>query len=169
MSDEKVTTLEDRVEGFILAPSDPAWSDERARDEYYRAAAVGYYWVAPLTLLVSLIAAAEGARITALAVLWILPVTQLAAYRYCVRRRVPIAEIMRAFATRKRTALLVAILIPFLALWCALMVDADPATMAGALVGGLAGAAAAAMLARAAARKERERESGADEPDDVFE
>ncbi len=163
------STVEDRVEGFILAPSDPAWGDERARDEYYRASTVGYYWMAPLALLVSLVAAVEGARVTAIAVLWIVPLTQLAAYRYCARHRVPVAEIMRAFLTRKRMAILVAILAPYLALWCALLVDSDPSTIAGALTGGFVGAAGAAGVAFVAARRERRREAAAAADDDVFE
>lgn len=39
-------SVESRSEGFILAPSDPAWGGERNRDEYYRAMSVGYYWAA---------------------------------------------------------------------------------------------------------------------------
>lgn len=169
MPNDTSHTVEGRVENFILAPSDPTWGDERNRDEYYRAMTVGYYWVAPLSLVVSLVAAAEGARITAFAVLWLVPLTQLAAYRYCVRHDVPLAEITRGFFTPKRRAVLAAILIPYLALWCALMVDSDPETIAGAVVGGLLGAAAAAALAVLASRRERRREAAAGEQDDVFE
>ena len=48
-------SAESRIEDFILAPSDPAWGDERNREEYYRAMSVGYYWAAPAAL----VAAAE--------------------------------------------------------------------------------------------------------------
>lgn len=169
VDESNVKSVEDRVEDFILAPSDPAWGDERARDGYYRAMAIGYYWTAPGALVVSLIAAAEGARISALAVLWLVALTQLAAYRYCVRHDVPLASIVKAFLTRKRQAVMLAILIPYLALWCALVVDADPSTVAGALTGGLIGAAAVGGAAALAARRERRREARAAEDDDVFE
>ena len=161
-------SVESRVEEFILAPSDPAWGDERARDEYYRAMSVGYYWTGPVALVVALVAAAEGARVAALAVLWAVVLTQLAAYRYCVRHDVPLAAITKAFFTRPRRIALVAILIPYLAVLCALLVDSDPGTLAGALTGGLVGAAAMGAVAALTARRERRREAAAAEQDDVF-
>ena len=103
-------SAESRIEDFILAPSDPAWGDERNREEYYRAMSVGYYWAAPAALVGSLIAAAEGARITSMAVLLLLLATQLATYRYCSRHDVPLASITRAFLTPKRKAVMAAIL-----------------------------------------------------------
>ncbi|CAM3756112.1 MULTISPECIES: hypothetical protein [Tsukamurella] len=169
MSVESSHSVEDRVEEFILAPSDPAWGDERARDEYYRAMTIGYYWTAPATLVLSLIAAAEGAKIAAVAALWLAVFTQLAAYRYCVRHDVPLGEIMKSFLTKKRMVALIAILIPYLALWCSLMVDSDPSTIAGAVVGGLVGTVIAGALGALLARQERRREAAAGEQDDVFE
>lgn len=161
-------SIETRVEEFILAPPDPAWGDERNRDEYYRAMSVGYYWVAPGSLVVSLIAAAEGAKVTAIGALWLVVFTQLAAYRYCARHDVPLATVMKAFFTRKRQAVMVAILIPYLAVWCALLLDSDPSTLAGALTGGLVGAAVVGGAAAVASRRERGREAAAAAGDDVF-
>ncbi|CAM3525104.1 hypothetical protein ACXYTP_22940 [Tsukamurella ocularis] len=162
-------SAESRVEDFILAPSDPAWGDERNREEYYRAMSVGYYWAAPAALVASLIAAAEGARITSMAVLLLLLATQLAAYRYCSRHDVPLASITRAFLTPARKAVMAAILIPYLAVWCALQLDRDPSTLAGAVVGGLVGAGIAVVAVLLAARAERRREAEAASGDDVFE
>lgn len=162
-------SAESRVEDFILAPSDPAWGDERNREEYYRAMSVGYYWAGPAALVASLIAAAEGARITAMAVLLLLLATQLAAYRYCSRHNVPLASITRAFLTPKRKAVMAALLIPYLAVWCALQLDRDPSTLVGAAVGGLVGAGVVGGAALLAARTERRREAAAADDDDVFE
>ena len=162
-------SAESRIEDFILAPSDPAWGDERNREEYYRAMSVGYYWAAPAALVASVIAAAEGARITSMAVLLLLLATQLAAYRYCSRHDVPLASITRAFLTPARKAVMAAILIPYLAVWCALQLDRDPSTLAGAVVGGLVGAGIAVVAVLLAARAERRREAEAASGDDVFE
>ncbi|KXO98843.1 Uncharacterised protein (plasmid) [Tsukamurella tyrosinosolvens] len=162
-------SAESRIEDFILAPSDPAWGDERNREEYYRAMSVGYYWAAPAALVGSLIAAAEGARITSMAVLLLLLATQLATYRYCSRHDVPLASITSAFLTPKRKAVMAAILIPYLAVWCALQLDRDPSTLAGAAVGGLLGAGIAAGAVFLAARTERRRDAAAAADDDVFE
>ncbi|NMD55873.1 MULTISPECIES: hypothetical protein [Tsukamurella] len=162
-------SAESRIEDFILAPSDPAWGDERHREEYYRAMTVGYYWAAPAALVASLIAAAEGARVTAMAVLLLLLATQLATYRYCTRHDVPLATIYRAFMTPRRKAAMAAILIPYLAIWCALQLDRDASTIAGAAVGGLVGAGIAGGAVLLATRAERRREAAAAADDDVFE
>lgn len=162
-------SAESRIEDFILAPSDPAWGDERNREEYYRAMAVGYYWAAPAALIGSLIAAAEGARVTAMAVLLLLLATQLATYRYCSRHHVPLAQITRGFLTPKRKAAMAAILIPYLAIWCALTLEKDASTIAGAAVGGLVGAGIAVGGVYLAARSERRREAEGAADDDVFE
>lgn len=157
-----------RIEEFVLAPSDPRWGDERNRDEYYRAATIGYFWSSYGFLVVAVIAAAQGARIAGFAALLMPSLIQVAVYRYCSRRGIGFVELTGAFMHGRRKWIAYGSCVPLVALFVVFTIDSEPATLlggaVGAVVGGLLAAGGYALLAR----REQRRKRLADAADDNF-
>ncbi|GAA1074865.1 hypothetical protein [Tsukamurella spumae] len=165
-----------KLEEFILAPSDPAWGDERNRDEYYRANAIGSFWSVYAFFGVAVVAAAEGAVAAALLALIAPGVIQMTAVqRYCRRHEVPLSQVLSMFNRGRRRWISLATTIPLglAALILILLHEGgrfhDPGTLAGGLVGAVVGAGAAFVAFRVLASRERRSEERAAAEDDVFE
>ncbi len=173
MSNEQ--SVEDRVEGFILAPSDPAWGDERNREEYYRAATIGQFWSTYAFLVVAIIAALEGAVVASFAAMFLPGVVTLAVVRYCRRRGVAYARLTGAFSRGHRRLIALGTVAPLIVLWVGALAvgsdyfDTDPSSLFGAAVGAACGIAAAFGVLAWVKNREARREARAAEDDDVFE
>ncbi|TWS23965.1 hypothetical protein FK268_09965 [Tsukamurella sputi] len=161
-----------RAEQYILAPSDPAWGDERNRDEYYRASSVGFFWATYAFLAVAVLAALQGAIAAAIVAALAPGLIQMGSVqRYCARHGVAYYSIAAAFNTGRRRIVGLVTLVPlYLALAVILaaklgVLEGDAATLAGGVVGAICGAGAA-WAAYLIGKRQHEDPS---EPDDVFE
>ncbi|WP_019201680.1 hypothetical protein [Tsukamurella sp. 1534] len=168
-------SVEDRVEGFILAPSDPAWGDERNRDEYYRAATIGQFWCTYAFVLVAIIAALQGAAAASLAAMILPGVITLAMFRYCRRRGVAYAQLTAAFSKGRRKLIVLATVVPLIVVWLGAMAvgadyfDTDPSSLFGAVVGAAFGIGVVIGAAAWVKHREKRQDARAAEDDDVFE
>ncbi|GAB3135432.1 hypothetical protein GCM10027289_29070 [Tsukamurella serpentis] len=167
--------VETKIEEFILAASDPAWGDERNRDEYYRAATIGQFWCTYAFLVVAIIAALQGAVLASFAAMILPGVVTVAMFRYCRRRGVAYAQLMSTFSTGRRWLVVLATAGPLILLWLgALAVGSDyfgtdPGSLAGAAAGAGVGIAAAIGVVALVKNREKRQDARAAEDDDVFE
>lgn len=168
-------SIETRVEEFILAPSDPAWGDERNRDEYYRAAAIGHFWGTYAFIIVAILAAAQGAAVASFAAMLGPAAVYVPMARYSRRKGIGLAEGSGGFATRRRLVIAGVTAIPLIVLWLVALVlgcgfvDVEISTVLGSLVGAAFGGVAALVAFFVVRMLERRREARAASDDDVFE
>ncbi|MET9326238.1 hypothetical protein [Tsukamurella sp. NPDC003166] len=168
-------SVDSRIEEFALAPSDPAWGDERNRDEFYRASALASFWSVYVFFGVAMVAAAQGAILTALIALVAPGVIQIVVVRsYCRRHGVALSRLTEMFNRGRRRWVSLLTTLPMIAVTFLLLAlhlggAADrTSTLLGALAGGAVGAALAALGARLLLRRERRDEQLASLEDDVF-
>ncbi|WP_018178787.1 hypothetical protein [Jongsikchunia kroppenstedtii] len=165
-------SVQNRIEEFALAPNDPRWGDERARDEYYRGAALGFWWMQYVVLLVMVVAAAQGAVGASVIALVGLCFAQLVSWSYCRRRGIPIAAVTRDFNKGGRRWIGFGTTMPFIVLWLAFTLRArgslDGGTVAGAVVGGIVGGLFAVGVGVWMRRSEQRRLDASAAEDDRF-
>ena len=161
----------ERVEEFVLAPDDPRWGDERARDEYYRGSAVGFWWALHLLLVLMVVAAAQSAMLTSWLALAGLASLNVVLRRYCRRHDVPLVALNRAFNSGARRWIAIGTTMPLILLWAALVLIPavrDTETLAGAVTGAIVGGAGVAGIGALLARRERRRDAELAAADDEF-
>ncbi|MFF0455038.1 hypothetical protein [Nocardia africana] len=143
----KTTAFED----IFLAPDEPAWGDERAREEFYRGSTIALCATMYGCYAIAIVAAAVDATLVSLLIFVLPSLTSLLLLRYCARRGIDMQTLLKGFPPRrKRIAyattypLIAAWLIVFL--WRTLPSDSLPQSLVGAVVGGAIGAAVAAII-----------------------
>ncbi|MEV5650188.1 hypothetical protein AB0L57_18230 [Nocardia sp. NPDC052254] len=145
----KTTAFED----IFLAAEEPAWGDERAREEFYRGSTIALCATIYGCYLIAILAAALNATLVSLLIFLLPSLASLLLLRYCARRGIDMRTLLKGFpARRKRIAnattypLVVAWLAVFL--WRTLPSDSVPQSLLGAVVGGVIGAAAALAVGK---------------------
>ncbi|GAA5041991.1 hypothetical protein [Nocardia callitridis] len=148
------------LEDTFLAADDPAWGDERAREEFYRGSTIALCATIYGCYVIAIVAAALDARPVSLLIFVLPSLTTLLLYRYCARRGIDVRALLKRFAPRRRwTAylttypLIVAWLVVFL--WPMVASDSLPQSLFGAVVGGAVGAAVAAGTVKLVQRRAR--------------
>lgn len=165
-------SVQNRIEEFALAPDDPRWGDERARDEFYRGAALAFWWMQYVVLAVMVVAAAQGALWTSALALLGLCLAQLACWSYCRRRGVAVAAVTRDFNHGGRRWIGLGTTLPFIVLWAAFVLrergSLDAGSVTGAVVGGVVGGLSAVGVGIWMRRSEQRRIDAIDAEDDRF-
>ncbi|WP_157163383.1 hypothetical protein [Nocardia aobensis] len=145
----KTTAFED----IFLALDEPAWGDERAREEFYRGSTMALCATIYGCYAIAIVAAAVDAKWVSLLIFVLPSLTSLLLLRYCARRGIDMQTLLKGFPLRrKRIAyattypLIAAWLIVFL--WRTLPSDSLPQSLLGAVVGGAIGAGVAAAIGR---------------------
>ncbi|WP_157126261.1 hypothetical protein [Nocardia mikamii] len=145
----KTTAFED----IFLAPDEPAWGDERAREEFYRGSTLALCATIYGCYAIAIVAAAVDAKWVSLLIFVLPSLTSLLLLRYCARRGIDMQTLLKNFPLRrKRIAyattypLIAAWLIVFL--WRTLPSDSLPQSLLGAVVGGAIGAGVAAAIGK---------------------
>ncbi|WP_063041216.1 hypothetical protein [Nocardia grenadensis] len=140
-------------EDIFLAADEPAWGDERAREEFYRGSTLALCATIYGCYLIAIVAAILDATLVSLLIFALPGVTTLLLFRYCARRGIDMQTVLKGFpARRKRIAY--ATTYPLVAawlgvyLWRTLPSDSLPQSLLGAVVGGAIGAAAAAAVGK---------------------
>ncbi|MEU6561979.1 hypothetical protein [Nocardia nova] len=140
----KTTAFED----VFLAPDEPAWDDERAREEFYRGSTVALNVMMYACYVIAIVAAATDAALVSILLMVLPGLSGLVLLRYCARRGIDMRTILKGFSPqRKRIAyattypLIVVWLVVFL--WRTLPSDSLPQSLIGAVAGAAVGAAAA--------------------------
>ncbi|NKY86375.1 hypothetical protein [Nocardia veterana] len=148
----KTTALED----IFLAPDDPAWGDERAREEFYRGSTLALCATMYGCYVIAIIAAAVDAKLVSLLIFILPSLTSLLLLRYCARRGIDVRALVKNFPTwRKRIAY--ATTYPLVAIWLAVYLwramPSDSQGLVGAVVGGLVGGVAAFVVGKLVRRR----------------
>ncbi|MDF0531801.1 hypothetical protein P0W64_19855 [Tsukamurella sp. 8F] len=140
-------SVQTRIEEFALAPDDRRWGDERARDEYYRGAALAYWWMQYVLLIVMVVAAAQGALWTSVVVLLGVLSGQWVCQGYCRRRGIPLASLTKEFNSGGRRWIALGSVLPFLVLWAVFVLRERDALDTASLVGAVCGAIVGGLFA----------------------
>ncbi|MDG3009784.1 hypothetical protein G4X40_06445 [Rhodococcus sp. D2-41] len=149
-----------RLEDTFLAPDDPGWGDERARDEFYRGSTMALNWMIYGAYVIAIVAAAVGNLLTSFLVFLLPTLATMTLCAYCTRRGIDVRAVSRQFAPWRRR-LAYATVGPLVAVWLALFLwqtqrdsgGFDVATLAGAVVGAAVGGGAAYAAARIVRRR----------------
>lgn len=145
----KTTAFED----IFLAPDQPAWGDERAREEFYRGSTLALCATMYGCYVIAIVAAAVNATVVSLLIFVLPSLTSLLLVRYCARRGIDMRSLLKGFPPRrKRIAyattypLVVAWLVVFL--WRTIPSDSLPQSLLGAVVGAVVGGLAALAIGK---------------------
>lgn len=148
------TTLED----IFLAPDDPAWGDERAREEFYRGSTIALCATVYGCYIIAIVAAAMDATLVSFLIFVLPSLTTIMLYRYCSRRGIDVRALTKKFSRRRRIIaysttypLVAAWLMVYL--WRTLPQDSLPGSLAGAAVGAVIGGLGAALVAKLLRRR----------------
>lgn len=169
-----MTTPYSPIEEFLLAPDDPAW-DERERDEFYRAATIGWTALHYASLILAAVVAIVGPYWLGILALLPMSVGSWAMIWYLNRRGIDLRTLTKRFSRRYRITAygtqfpLLAVCVVALT-WHAINFDKytrsgmDGSTIAGAAVGAAIGGIGMVAITRIIAR----RQVAKHEPDDEF-
>ncbi|WP_227983143.1 hypothetical protein [Nocardia spumae] len=150
----KTTAFED----IFLAADEPAWGDERAREEFYRGSTIALCATIYGCYVIAIVAAALDATAVSLLIFLLPSLTSLLLLRYCARRGIDMRSLLKGFPPqRKRIAY--ATTYPLVAAWLAVFLwrtlpsDSLPQSLLGAVVGGVIGAVAALAIGKLVRRR----------------
>ncbi len=159
----KTTAFED----IFLAADEPAWGDERAREEFYRGSTIALCATIYGCYAIAIVAAAMNATLVSLLIFILPSLTALLLLRYCARRGINMRALLKGFPPRRKR-IAYATTYPLIAAWLAVFLwrtmpsDSRPQGLLGAVVGGVIGA----LVALAVGKLVRRRATAQQLPDD---
>lgn len=146
------------LEDIFLAPDDPAWGDERAREEFYRGSTIALCATIYGCYIIAIVAAALDSTLVSFLIFVLPSVTSAMLYRYCARRGIDVRALTKHFSRRRRIIayattypLAAAWLIVYL--WRTLPQDSLPQSLIGAAVGGVVGGVGVLLIAKLLRRR----------------